>query len=166
MLREQTILLDWVLFGFAVIIALGALGWVLRRRRQRSIPAPEAVPADIGTVLLEVEGLYVSSTIDGQPLNRVAVRGLGFRARATFAVAERGIVMALAGNTFFIPRDQLREVTRAQYTIDRVVESGGLALVAWTLGDQDIDSYLRVDETQRLVDAIATIIPVKTGEQL
>ncbi|MDQ1562539.1 MAG: hypothetical protein QOE85_1880, partial [Actinomycetota bacterium] len=70
--------------GFVVIIILGIIGWTTRRRRQRSIPSPETLPADIGAVHGEFEGFYVSTTLDGQPLNRVAVRGLGFRARATF----------------------------------------------------------------------------------
>ena len=45
----------------------------------------------------EFEGFYVSTTLDGQPLNRVAVRGLGFRARATIAVADAGVVAGPAG---------------------------------------------------------------------
>jgi hypothetical protein len=156
---EQTILFLWVMAGFVVIILLGILGWVTRRRRQRGIPAPQKLPADIGAVRGEFEGLYVSTTLDGQPLNRVAVHGLGFRARATFAVADRGVVLALPGNNVFVPREAIREVTRAQYTIDRVVEEGGLVLLAWTLGATNVDSYLRVEETQQLVDAIASLIP-------
>jgi hypothetical protein len=158
-MTEQTILFLWVMAGFVVIIALGVLGWLTRRRRQRAIPSPEKLPADIGTLRGEFEGLYVSTTLDGQPLNRVAVRGLGFRARATFAVADLGLVLALPGNNIFIPREQIREVTRAQYTIDRVVEEGGLVLVAWTLGETNVDTYLRVEETQQLVDAIASLLP-------
>ncbi|MCU1596462.1 MAG: hypothetical protein JWQ47_201 [Glaciihabitans sp.] len=164
---EQTVLFLEVMAGFVVIIILGIIGWTTRRRRQRSIPSPETLPADIGAVHGEFEGFYVSTTLDGQPLNRVAVRGLGFRARATFAVADRGVVLALPGNNVFIPREAIREVTRAQYTIDRVVEPGGLVLIAWTLGDPsgehtDVDSYLRIDETQKLVDLIASVIPKKS----
>jgi hypothetical protein len=155
---EQTILFLWVMAGFVVIIGLGILGWIARRRRQRAIPVPQKLPEDIGTVRAEFDGLYVSTTLDGQPLNRVAVHGLGFRARATFAVADSGVVLALPGNNIFIPRENLREVTRAQYTIDRVVEEGGLVLLAWTLGDTKVDSYLRVEETQNLVDAIASLL--------
>jgi hypothetical protein len=158
-MTEQTILFLWVMAGFVVIIGLGILGWVTRRRRQRTIAAPQKLPADIGTLRAEFEGLYVSTTLDGQPLNRVAVHGLGFRARATFAVADRGVVLALPGNNIFIPRESIREVTRAQYTIDRVVEEGGLVLLAWTLGDTNVDSYLRVEDTRKLVDALASLLP-------
>jgi hypothetical protein len=148
-----------VLIGFVVIIGLAILGWQLRRRRQRNIPAPAPLPADIGTVRAEFDGFYVSTTLDGQPLNRVAVRGLGFRARATIAVADSGVVLALPGNNVFIPRADLREVTRSNYTIDRVVEEGGLVLLAWTLGAVNLDSYLRVDDNDALTTALQGLLP-------
>ena len=161
----RTTLLIYVLAGFVVVIALAVLGWTLRRRRQRSIPAPEPMPADIGTLRGEFEGFYVSTTLDGQPLNRVAVRGLGFRARATVAVADRGVVLALPGNNVFVPRENIREVTRANYTIDRVVEPGGLVLLAWTLGTTKLDSYLRVEQTEQLVSAIESLLAMTPGEK-
>jgi hypothetical protein len=155
----RTTLLVYVFIGFVVIIGLAILGWTLRRRRQRAIPAPVPMPADIGALRGEFEGFYVSTTPDGQPLNRIAVRGLGFRARATIAVADAGVVLALPGNNVFIPRAHIREVTRSNYTIDRVVEPGGLVLLAWTLGDVDLDSYLRVAQTEQLVEAIGGLLP-------
>jgi hypothetical protein len=148
-----------VLAGFVVVIGLAILGWTLRRRRQRNIPPTAPLPADIGALRGEFEGFYVSTTPDGQPLNRIAVRGLGFRARATIAVADRGVVLALPGNTIFIPRETIREVTLANYTIDRVVEPGGLVLLAWTLGDTKLDSYLRVAQTENLVAGIGSLLP-------
>jgi hypothetical protein len=161
----RTQLLIYVFIGFVVIIALAVIGWTTRRRRQRSIPAPEPMPADIGIVRGEFEGFYVSTTLDGQPLNRVAVRGLGFRARATIAVADRGVVLALPGNNVFVPRESIREVSRANYTIDRVVEPGGLVLLAWTLGATKLDSYLRVEQTQQLVTAIEDLVSTTSGKK-
>ena len=166
-------LLTLVLAFFVILVGLMAVGWYTRRRRQRNIPSPLPVPADTGTVLAEFRGFYVSTTPDGEPLNRVAVRGLGFRARATVTVTETGVVVSLPANDFFIPVTDLREVTRASYTIDRVVEAGGLVLIAWTLGGGyagnavRLDSYFRVDETQQLVDAVAGLIPgtVSTDER-
>ncbi len=156
---DRTTLLVYVMLGFVVIIALAVVGWMLRRRRQRDIPAPQQVPAELGATIAEFDGFYVSTTLDGQPLNRVAVRGLGFRARAGVTITEAGVVLALPGNNVFIPRADIREVTRAQYTIDRVVEPGGLVLLAWRLGDTPLDSYLRVDRTEELVSALESIAP-------
>jgi hypothetical protein len=166
----RTTLLIYVLIGFVVIIGLAILGWTMRRRRQRNIPAPVPMPADIGAVRGEFDGFYVSTTPEGQPLNRIAVRGLGFRARVTIAVADEGVVLALPGNNIFIPRADLREVTRANYTIDRVVEPGGLVLLAWTLGagspnETRVDSYLRVDETEQLVGAIENLLATTSGKK-
>ncbi len=158
----RTRLLVYVLIGFAIIIMLAVLGWNARRRRQRSIPETMPLPADIGAVRGEFDGFYVSTTLDGQPLNRVAVRGLGFRARATVAVADAGVVLALPGNTIFIPRESVREVTRSNYTIDRVVEPGGLVLLAWTLGDTNLDSYFRMEQTEELVAALESLLPAAT----
>jgi hypothetical protein len=155
----RTTLLIYVLIGFIVIVALAVVGWSTRRRRQRNIPRPVPMPADLGSLRGEFEGFYVSTTLDGQPLNRVAVRGLGFRSRATIAVADRGVVLALPGNNVFVPRGDIREVTRANYTIDRVVEPGGLVLLAWRLGEVNVDSYLRVEKTEELVAAIGTLLP-------
>jgi hypothetical protein len=161
----RTMLLDYVLIGFVVVIILAALGWMMRRRRQRNIPSPVPLPADVGELRGEFEGFYVSTTLDGQPLNRVAVRGLGFRARATIAVADAGVVLALPGNNVFIPRTDIREVTRSNYTIDRVVEPGGLVLLAWTLGDTKLDSYLRVEQTEELVRALNSLLTASTGKK-
>lgn len=160
----RTRLLIYVLIGFAVIITLAVLGWTTRRRRQRGIPATKPVPEDVGALLGEFEGFYVSTTLDGQPLNRVAVRGLGFRARATIAVTEGGVILALPGRNVFIPREDIREITRSNYTIDRVVEPGGLALLAWTLGDTGLDSYLRVEQTEQLVSAVGSLLAATTGK--
>jgi hypothetical protein len=156
---DRTTLLLLVMALFVVLVILAIVGWIRRRRRQASIPATESVPADIGEVVAQVEGFYVSTTLDGEPLNRVAVRGLGFRARASFTVARKGVVLSLPGNDVFISVSAIREVTTAQYTIDRVVEEGGLVLVAWTLGDHKLDSYLRVDQTAYLVAAIDSVLP-------
>jgi hypothetical protein len=158
-MSDRTVLLLEVMAGFVVILALMFVGWQTRRRRQRDIPAPAAVPTDLGQLRGEFDGFYISTTPEGQPLNRIAVRGLGFRARATIAVTDAGVILGLPGNNVFIRADDLREVTSAQYTIDRVVEPGGMVLVAWTLGATNLDSYLRVVETQNLIDAIASLIP-------
>jgi hypothetical protein len=155
---DRTALLLEVFAGFVVIIGLAIWGWTARRRRQGSIPAPKPLPADIGQLRGEFEGFYVSTTLDGQTLNRVAVRGLAFRSRATIAVADAGVVLALPGNNVFVPREDIREVTRANYTIDRVVEPGGLVLLAWALGETKVDTFLRVEETADLVSAIESLL--------
>jgi hypothetical protein len=151
-------LLTLVFAFFVLLILLMGVGWLTRRRRQRDIASPLPVPDDPGAITSEFSGFYVSTTPEGEPLNRIAVRGLGFRARTTVSIAETGLIVSLPGGDFFIPVADLREASRARYTIDRVVEEGGLALVGWELGDMHLDSYFRVDDTQDFVDAVSGIL--------
>ncbi|MES2170050.1 MAG: hypothetical protein V4479_04925 [Actinomycetota bacterium] len=124
------------------------LGWRARRRRQSALPLPLPVPADPGPTLFSAETLYAATTIAGAPLDRVAVRGLGFRGRATVTVVGTGVILGIAGTAeIYIPGADIRSVERATWTIDRVVEAGGLVCVSWKLGETDLDSYFRVTES-------------------
>jgi hypothetical protein len=159
-----------VLAVLLVALVLMWLGWRARKRRQAAMGSPLAVPADLGSVNGTFEGLYVATTVADSPLDRIAVRGLGFRSRAEVSVAPEGVVLALRGqDPVFIPASDLRAVTRATWTIDRVVEDGGLVLVAWTLGTgpdaRDIDSYFRLPDSQPLISAITDILPAPTGRK-
>lgn len=159
-----------VLVFLAILLLLMVLGWRARKRRQASIAYPDAPPASLGDSFGVFDALYVASTIANEPLNRIAVRGLGFRSRATITVASAGVVLALRGeDEAFIPVASLREITRATWTIDRVVEEGGLVLVAWTLGSGEaavgVDSYFRLTESDKLLDALNEIHPVSTGRK-
>lgn len=157
-----------IVIAIIILALIGMyLGWRARGRRQSALPATAPVPSDPGLTVFSAEVFYVATTIAGEPLNRVAVRGLGFRGRATVTVTTRGVILGIAGTPeVFIAADSIRAVQRATWTIDRVVESGGLVLIAWTLrssetGDSDVDSYLRVAESAvqgPLIDAISGIL--------
>lgn len=141
--ESTTIVIAVILLSFVGMY----FGWRARKRRQSSLPRAAVVPTDAGAELFSAEVFYVATTVAGEPLNRIAVAGLGFRARATVAVLEHGVVLSLDGEPdAFIPSRDIRGVERATWTIDRVVEPGGLVLIAWTLGSTDVDSYLRVAE--------------------
>ena len=150
-----------VLAFLALMLVLMYLGWRRRQRRQSGITRPLAVPTQPGAEITAVDALYVASTIAGDPLNRVAVAGLGYRARAFVTVFETGVVLGIAGEAdVFIPRAHLRTVERATWTIDRVVERDGLVKITWSLGDTLIDSYLRVPEPadpSELIGAIESL---------
>ncbi|WP_255546247.1 hypothetical protein [Glaciihabitans sp. dw_435] len=155
-----------VIVFLLVLFLLMYTGWRARKRRQASIAAPESVPAQLGEVLGTFDLLYVSTTVVDEPLNRIAVRGLGFRATAVVTVAETGVVLSLDGGAdVFIPRDALRSVGTANLTIDRVVESGGLVRVGWNLGHTPVDSYLRLAESQPLITALNSLLPVTNGRK-
>lgn len=144
-----------------VLAALGmALSWRARRRRGAALGTPTPAPADAGEVLAAAEVLYVATTLAGEPLQRVAVPGLGFRARGSATVHPLGIVLDLdGGSPVLLPAEGL-EVGRATWAIDRVVEPGGLLLLAWTLGETRVETALRTPDPAagRTFEAVARSI--------
>jgi hypothetical protein len=133
----------------AVLVAALLLmlrSWSRRKRAQSEIAVPPAVPAEFVEVA-RTETLYLATTPDGLPFERIAVRGLGFRARFDVVVAESGIILPIPGETpVFIPAGAIREISTASWTIDRGIEPNGLTVVRWTLGDTQLDSYFRFEE--------------------
>lgn len=148
-----------VILAFLALVFGGlALGWRARRRRQADLPALASPPATLGAPLRVDDGFYVATTAADQPTDRIAVRGLAFRARAVTTVVPEGLVLSLAGQPdAFIPRSAVVGVGRATWTIDRVVGRDGLAFVRWTLGDREVDTYLRSPDPDGLVDALRTL---------
>jgi hypothetical protein len=149
-----------VIVFLAVVLLLMVLGWRARKRRQSVLGEPQHPPVDLGAGLGQFPGLYVATTMSGEPLNRVAVRGLGFRARTTVGVSSAGVLIPVAGQRdTFIPAADVTGVERATWTIDRVVETGGLVVVRWILDGTAVDSYFRVEDSDGLLAALASVAP-------
>jgi hypothetical protein len=137
-----------------------ALAWRARQRRQAALPALDAPPATLGTALAVNDGFYVATTHADAPTDRIAVRGLGFRARAAVVVHPQGVVLSIAGQPdAFIPTAAIVGVGRATWTIDRVVGTDGLVFIRWKLGGIEVDTNLRVADSDALVAALTTIAP-------
>ncbi len=158
--------------SFAIIAAIAALalgamwwGWWRRTKRDRGIVAPTDVPA--GDVPERVfEGFYVATTRHGAPLDRLAIRHLAFRGRVTARVRTDGVVLEIPGEPrVFIRASALRDVSRATWTIDRVVERDGLVLLAWLVdGETVADTYLRFQDGNAadVVDAARPLLSTST----
>ncbi len=163
-----------LMIGLAVLVLAAMLfAWRRRLRRDSDLAAPLGVP-EHAEVIDRREVLYVSTTKHDQPLERLAIRPLAYRARGEAAVTDRGLALCLDGApTVFLASTRLASVDRATVTIDRVVEPGGLVRVAWNADDDTIvDSYLRVtdgdpqnfiSELQRLVPATDDTAAPDTG---
>ena len=148
-----------------LVIVLMALGWRNRRRRQADLGAPADPPADLGEVLHLEELLYVATTRADQPLDRIAIAGLGYRARATVTVAASGVLLELVGERpVFVPTDRLRGAGLATWTVDRVVEQDGLVFARWVLGETPVDSYLRTQDPRPLLAALDSLVPTVQTE--
>lgn len=156
-----------VLAFLALLLLLMFLGWRARRKRQADIPAPQAAPDDLGPVHGTFEGQYVATTKADDPLDRIVVGPLGFRAHAFVIVADAGIVVQIPGKADpFIPSHEARGIRDATWTIDRVVEQQGLQAVTWNLGDTTVDSYFRMNEPKAFSNAVRAMLSTSTKEQL
>ena len=152
-----------------VAVLLGLLGlmlrsWRGRTRRDAALPAGYPLPVDTARELVSAAVLYVATTLRAQPLERLNIPGLGFRARARLTVTDAGVILALAGEeAVFIPASAIAVLEDATVAIDRAVETDGLLLLGWRLpgaSGQIVDSYFRIlDPSDRVSvnDAIRTI---------
>lgn len=168
MTREGALL---VMVAVAVaLLALGVIAWRRRSRRDGGLAAPFGEATAEAVERLRTSGLYVATTRHDEPLERLAIRGLGFRARVDVTVTDRGVALDLVGQPrMFLAVDRIDGIDLANTAIDRVVESGGLVRIAWRSDHADgsaqtVDSYLRPQDgsAQGLAAAITAILPPST----
>jgi hypothetical protein len=151
-----------IVLGLLALLLLGMwLAWRARSQRDSGLTAGEPLPAAGVSPLVTTAVLYVATTRHNEPLERLAIRGLAFRARAELTVATEGVVLSVPGQEpIFFPAHSIRSSRPATWTIDRVVESDGLIAMTWRSGETDADSYVRViDPTQHapVLDALASL---------
>jgi len=143
MTREGALLL--MIAIAIVLLALMAWGWRRRTRRDaQPLTTVHDLPAD-AAVTARYDGLYVATTRHGEPLERIAAPGLGFRSRADITIADAGIALDIPGQQrLVIAAEHITDVALATVAIDRVVEHDGLVRVSWcTEVGTVVDTYLR-----------------------
>ncbi|MCR2828001.1 PH-like domain-containing protein [Microbacterium sp. zg.Y909] len=163
MTRETALL---IVVAVAIgLLGLVAWGWRRRTRRDAGFAAPVGEIPTGAAVIGVFPVLYVATTRHGEPLERLAIRGLGFRSRADVTVTDAGVALDLVGQPrLFIGRSRIDGVAQATVAIDRVVERDGLARLDWQIPTAEgdaivVDSYFRPQETsaRALVDALREI---------
>lgn len=134
-------------------------GWLARGRRQGDLDAPPRPPADLGPMLLEpLSGLYVGSTMAGNWQDRIVAGGLGVRADATATLYGKGVVIERQGSeTVFVPAGSVVEASLAPGLAGKVVGAGGLLVIRWRLGGQQIDTGLRADDKTKYPEWVAAL---------
>ncbi|MFC5931460.1 hypothetical protein D6T64_06725 [Cryobacterium melibiosiphilum] len=149
-----------------VVIALFALmwrSWRARKRRDSGLDAGYPAPATDSAPLVSVSCLYVATTPRDRPLERLAIPGLGFRARADIAVTDAGVWLSPRGETpVYIPAEAITLLGPATVAIDRVVEKDGLLRLGWHLvgSATPVNSYFRITDVgdrRRLTAAIRSL---------
>jgi hypothetical protein len=160
---------EWASTIIVVLVLLLVLfgmwqGWRALVRRSAHLEPPHDVPAELGAPLVEARVLYVATTAHEKPLERLAIRGLGFRAQGTIAAYGAGLVVSLDGaEDVWIAASAIVSARPAQVVIDKAVEKDGLLVLSWRLHSlrestsETVDSYFRVAEPEKsgaLYDAI------------
>ncbi len=162
-------LVPTLIVGAVILLAfLGMfLGYRGRQRRQAQFGRPLPVPTELSPALHERELFYVATTLRDQPLERVAVAGLGMRSRARLTVHSEGAVLELRGvEPLYIPVASVQTIDRSTMAIDRVVERDGLVRIGWLLERTPVDTYLRAGtppETEATVEALHPLLGCGTS---
>jgi len=157
---------EWAAALMLAVLVLALLlawwGWRSRVRRYRELPALKPSSTLSARPQLVYSVLYVATTEAHSPMERIARRPLGFRARVNLGTGPEGVWLDIAGESeVFIPSSQLHAVGRATWTIDRVVDSDGLIFLRWSWGSQLVDSYFRsvdfpAEDIQRAIEVALT----------
>ena len=123
-----------------IALALTGMAIAWRKRVARDsrfqIVAPGAPVVSHSSAPAEFSGLYVATTLATDPLQRVTLPGLSFRADAHVLVSTDGLSIAPRGEkSTFIPAAQIVQIHRTQVAIDKAVEKDGLTAISWTAWD-------------------------------
>jgi hypothetical protein len=164
--REGALL---VMAGVAVaVLVVLAVAWLRRTRRDARYSAPVGELPDGAVEVGVFPGLYVATTRHGEPLERLAIRGLGFRSRVDVTVTSSGIALDLPGQPrIALTRDRLVDAAQATVAFAGVVERDGLTRVSWRIDDDTVvDTYLRPQDAsaRSLADAIRPLISTGSDE--
>jgi hypothetical protein len=165
--------MDKLIGAIVAAVIVGVAVWLMVRswRRRRSRDARLGawpVPTGLAAALFETEVLYVASTPEGEPFERLAVEGLAFRGAGRLEVFDGGVLLRIAGEPpSFVPAERIVGVGAASHAIDRGVEAEGLVAITWEPHESDpgdapvrIDSYFRAryqGDTARIIAAVHDI---------
>ncbi|WP_230009708.1 hypothetical protein, partial [Microbacterium sp. Bi128] len=154
--KDLSLLFTLVLIGVA--LALLAVGWRNRLRRQSDVePLPE-VPAELGAPLAAADGQYVASTTAGDWLDRIAVHNLGIRTNAKLSVHPEGVLFERAGaGPVFIPAGCLTGVRQESGMAGKFVEKDGLLVLSWMLGSHELDTGYRTRRAEDKAVLLTTL---------
>ncbi len=149
MTRAELVALFLLLF----VLAMAGMwsGWRHRGRRQAGLPELPAVPRTLGAELAEpLSGLYVGTTTATRWQDRIVAGGLGARAESVVRLTEAGALIQRQGSTpIFIPAPQLIDARLEPALAGKVVGRGGLLVLRWQHGEQQLDTGIRADDKSR-----------------
>lgn len=134
-------------------------GWRARERRQADVVALPEVPRVVGHELLrDTEATYVSTTTEGDWLDRMVARGLGVRSAAVLSASRAGLLVQRQGAPdLWVPAQAVEGVRLERGMAGKYVGSEGIVVVTWTLGDRRLDTGLRLRHEVNRQDVVRAL---------
>lgn len=149
-------------------------GWRRRAARQGDLPPLPTPPQDgpDSEELVCAEGTYVTTTREGDWLDRVVTSGLGVRSSARMCVSWDGVRYERDGAPeIFVPAAAVRRVRLQSGMAGKFVEAGGLVVLTWDHGGVGLDTGFRPrhgdarDELRAGVDLVLRSRESMTAQQ-
>ncbi len=160
--------------GALIVVALVMMwfAWRARNRRAALVGHWSALESES---VRSFDVFYVATTHADRPLERVALRGFGYRSFARVDIHRDGIQVALtAGDVLVLPEASLTRMHTEQVAIDKAVERDGLVAFDWTSrdigsGPIGLTTFVRlrnVDEQKELLAVASALVPTTTKEDV
>lgn len=142
-----------IIFTLVVFAVIGLAIWGMRRawlgkaKQFAHLPAPHTiVPVNSFAVTQDFAARFAGSTVSGEWLNRVTVHALGTPRAVVASVHSDGIFIKDDGEfTLWLPKADLTAVRVGRGIAGDVVEPDGMIVLTWNLGEQSLDTGLRVN---------------------
>jgi len=121
--------------------------WLGKAKKFAHLPKPQTLPpANSASVTTPFEARFAGSTVSGQWLNRITVYALGTPRGVLASVHSDGIFIKDDGDfSLWIPKADLTGVHAGRGIAGDVVEPEGMVILTWNLGEQSVDTGVRVN---------------------
>lgn len=146
------------LVAVMVLIILGIFllmlrSWRKMRRGDRlglsDLPAPMTHAPQGFEPDVEIEALFLGTSVHGQWLSKVLIHDLGTRSRARVSWDAHGILIERGGaSDIYIVRSSLVEVTLGSGVAGSVRAKDSVVIFVWNLGEHQIATGVRADTAQ------------------
>ena len=148
-MRDQLLPVLLLAALFLLVLAAMAWGWRRRGRSQQHLPVPGASTLEeLGEGLEHgpVDAVYVDTVLAEQPLERVVAHGLGQRSKAMVTLGDAGSwhLVREGAPALTIPAAAVSEVLSGPGMAGKFIGGDGLLIIRWRLGDQLLDTGLRL----------------------
>jgi hypothetical protein len=137
---------------------MSGLNW-RSRSSGRGLAELPAVPADPGPALLRASGRYEGTAFASGKQRHVTQAGLGKRATADATLHASGLVLHRQGaaGTIFIPSPGWVQARLATELGGKKLDPDGVLVLRWRLGEAELDTAFRADDTAIYPEWVGTI---------